>query len=175
MLLHSTWQPYIYQYLLLLTYMRQTDNHTQDNILPTDTWQLAIDSSTLMVQDSTEAFLTENEGKLPFQVWETESQPITMTVKVCEVEWELNKNTAASPPQSPVACVENGTVDQVRLVPFVAARLRLGESFTSLMWYMYMKEGNEKLRYFIKLLIHFWHSWYWTCWQTAEDRLLVTF
>ena len=114
--------------------MRQTDNHTQDNtLLPTDTWQLAIDPSTLMVQDSTEAFLTENEGKLPFQVWETESQPITMTVKVCEVEWELNKNTAASPPQSPVACVENGTVDQVRLVPFVAARLRLGESFTSLM------------------------------------------
>ena len=102
---------------------RQTDN---DNT-PTDTWQLAIDPSTLMVQDSTQAFLTENEGKLPFQVWETESQPITMTAKVCEVEWELNKNTAAPPPQSPVACVENGTVDQVRLVPFAAAKLRLGE------------------------------------------------
>ena len=109
-------------------YIRQTDNHTQDNtLLPTDTWQLAIDPSTLMVQDLTEALLAENEGKLPFQVWKTESQPITMTAKACEVEWELNKNTAAPPPQSPVACVENGTVDQVRLVPFAAAKLRLGE------------------------------------------------
>ena len=86
----------------------QTDN---DNT-PTDTWQLAIDPSTLMFQDSTEALLVENEGKLPFQVWKTESQPITMTAKACKVEWELNKNTAVSPPQSPVACVENGTVDQ---------------------------------------------------------------
>ena len=101
----------------------QTDN---DNT-PTDTWQLAIDPSTLMVQDSTEALLMENEGKLPFQVWKTESQPITMMVKAYEVEWKLNKNTAVPPPQSPVACVENGTVDQVRLVPFAAAKLRLGE------------------------------------------------
>ena len=80
-----------------------------------------------MVQDSTEALLMENEGKLPFQVWKTESQPITMMVKAYEVEWKLNKNTAVPPPQSPVACVENGTVDQVRLVPFAAAKLRLGE------------------------------------------------
>ena len=55
-----------------------------------------------------------------------ESQPITMTAKACEVEWESNKNTAP-PPQSPVARVENGTVDQVRLVPFAAAKLRSGE------------------------------------------------
>jgi len=80
-----------------------------------------------MVQDLTEALLMANESKLPFQVWEMESQPITMTAKACEVEWELNKNTAAPPPQSPVACVKNGAVDQVRLVPFAAAKLRLGE------------------------------------------------
>ena len=47
--------------------------------------------------------------------------------KACEVEWELNKNTAVPPPQSPVACVENGTVDHVRLVPFSVAKLRLEE------------------------------------------------
>ena len=80
-----------------------------------------------MVQDSAEALLAANEGRLPFQVWEMESYPITMTVKACEVEWELNKDTAPPPPQSPVACVENGTVDQVRLVPFTAAKLRSGE------------------------------------------------
>ena len=110
--------------------MQQTDNHTQDNnLFPTDTWRFAIDPSTLMVQDSAEALLAANEGRLPFQVWEMESYPITMTVKACEVEWELNKNTAVPPPQSPVAHVEkNGTVDQVRLVPFAAAKLRLGET-----------------------------------------------
>ena len=87
-----------------------------------------------MVQDSTEALLAANEGKLPFQVWKTESQPITMMAKACEVEWELNKNTAVPSPQSPVACVENGTLDQVRLVPLAAAKLRLGE-IPSLQWY----------------------------------------
>ena len=52
-----------------------------------------------------------------------------MMVKACEMEWELNKNTAVPPPQSPVVLVEkNGTVDQVRLVPFAAAKLRLGET-----------------------------------------------
>jgi len=40
-----------------------------------------------------------------------------MTAKAYEVEWKLNKNTAVPRSQSPVACVENGTVDQVRFVP----------------------------------------------------------
>ena len=39
----------------------------------------------------------------------------------------LNKKMAALPHQSPVACVENGTVDQVRLVPLTVAKLRLEE------------------------------------------------
>jgi len=58
-----------------------------------------------------------------------------MTVKVCEVEWELNKKMAAPLPQSPVVCVENGTLDQVRLVLLAAAKSRLGE-ISSLQWYV---------------------------------------
>jgi len=50
-----------------------------------------------------------------------------MTAKVYEVEWGLDMNTAALPPLSPVTCVKNGTVNQVRLFPFAAAKLRLGE------------------------------------------------
>jgi len=50
-----------------------------------------------------------------------------MSVKICEVEWKLNKKMAASLPQSPVVCVENRTLDQVRLIPLAAAKLRLGE------------------------------------------------
>jgi len=55
------------------------------------------------------------------------SNTIMMTAKACEVEWRLDMNTVASSPFSPVACVKNGTVNQVRLVPFAAAKLRLGE------------------------------------------------
>jgi len=36
----------------------------------------------------------------------------------------LNKNTAVPPSQNPVARIENGTVDQVRLIPSTAAKLR---------------------------------------------------
>jgi len=69
-----------------------------------------------MIHDSTDLLLMANRGKLPVQVWEPDSQAITMTAKSCEVEWGLDMNTAASPPLSPVACVKNGTVNQVRLV-----------------------------------------------------------
>jgi len=50
-----------------------------------------------------------------------------MTAKACEVEWGLDMNIAASLHLSPVTCVKNRTVNQVRLVPFAAAKLRLGE------------------------------------------------
>ncbi|KAF5348470.1 hypothetical protein D9756_009679 [Leucocoprinus leucothites] len=109
-------------------YLTPTDNHTQDNtLLPTVTWQLAIDPSTLTIQDSTKSLLAANGGKLPVQVWATGNQPITMTAKACEIEWGLKSNTAAAPPQSPAACIEGGSVNQVKLVPFAAAKLRLGE------------------------------------------------
>jgi len=39
----------------------------------------------------------------------------------------LNKKIAELLSQSPVVCVENGTVDQVRLVLLAVAKLRLGE------------------------------------------------
>jgi len=80
-----------------------------------------------MIHDSTDLLLMANRGKLPVQVWEPDSQPIMMTAKACKVEWGLDMNMAASLPLSPVACVKNGTVNQVRLVPFAAAKLRLGE------------------------------------------------
>jgi len=47
--------------------------------------------------------------------------------KICEVEWKLNKKMAALLPQIPVVYVENGTVDQVRLILLTIAKLRLGE------------------------------------------------
>ena len=58
-----------------------------------------------------------------------------MIVKVCEVEWKLNKKMAVPLPQSSVVCVENGTLDQVRLILLAIAKLRLGE-IPSLQWYV---------------------------------------
>jgi len=127
----------------------QADNYTQDNtFLLTSTWQPAIDASTLTGQNSSQTLLAANEGKLPFQVWGTGSQPIIMTAKVCEVEWELSKKMAAPLPQNPVACVENGTVDQVRLVPLAAAKLRLGEipvmEIENQALFRYVYEGKKR-------------------------------
>jgi len=50
-----------------------------------------------------------------------------MMAKVCEVAQKLSKKMAAPLPQSPVVCVENGTLNQVRLVLLAKAKWRLGE------------------------------------------------
>jgi len=50
-----------------------------------------------------------------------------MMAKVYEVVRELSKKMVAPLPQSPVVCVENGTLNQVRLVLLTKAKLRLGE------------------------------------------------
>ena len=50
-----------------------------------------------------------------------------MIAKVYEVEWELSKKIVALLPQSSITYIKNRTVNQVRLVPLVTAKLRLGE------------------------------------------------
>lgn len=49
-----------------------------------------------------------------------------MTANACEIEWGLFKSTAAAPPQSPASCLSS-SMSEVKLVPFGAAKLRLGE------------------------------------------------
>lgn len=102
-------------------YITPTDNHTHDNtLLPTTEWRLAIDPSTIQVHDKSAQ--TEN---MPFYAWEPGAQPVTMTASACQIEWGLVHNTASVPPVSPNQCI--GSVFQVKLVPFAAAKLRLGE------------------------------------------------
>lgn len=99
----------------------QFDNHTHDNtLLPTSEWSLAIDPSTIVVSDNSAT--TES---IPFYAWAPGSSPVTMTATACTIDWGLTLGTASAPPTSPNACVgENFTV---KLVPFAAAKLRLGE------------------------------------------------
>jgi hypothetical protein len=103
------------------SYLTPFDNHTQDNtLLPTAPWELAIDPSTIKFVDK-----TATTTVLPQYIWAPDSPPVSMTVTACQIEWGLVNGTAAPPPASPVACT--GDEFQAKLVPFAAARLRLGE------------------------------------------------
>ncbi|KAJ7033743.1 hypothetical protein C8F04DRAFT_1104026 [Mycena alexandri] len=97
------------------------DNHTHDNtLLPTSDWSLAIDPSTIVVSDK-----SATTNAIPYYAWAPGSSPVTMTATACLIEWGLTLGTASAPPVSPNTCI--GEHFQVNLVPFAAAKLRLGE------------------------------------------------
>ncbi|KAF5385626.1 hypothetical protein D9757_005544 [Collybiopsis confluens] len=103
------------------SFITPADNHTLDNtLLPTSEWRLAIDPKTIKFVDK-----THTTTVLPQYIWAPDSQPVSMTVSACQIEWGLVNGTAAPPPASPVACA--GDKFEAKLVPFAAARLRLGE------------------------------------------------
>ncbi|KAF9459203.1 hypothetical protein BDZ94DRAFT_1199867 [Collybia nuda] len=101
-------------------FLTATDPHTKEfTLLPTTEWRLAIDPATIAV--------TDNSGKttsLPSQAWAPGNQPVTMSARACQINWGLKLGTAAAPPSNP-SCV--GAPFTVKLVPFAAAKLRLGE------------------------------------------------
>ncbi|KAJ6627782.1 hypothetical protein B0H10DRAFT_1991863 [Mycena sp. CBHHK59/15] len=102
-------------------YITPFDNHTHDNtLLPTSAWNIAIDPSTIVVSDK-----SATTQSIPFYAWAPGSQPVTMTASACQIQWGLTLGTASPPPTSPVRCT--GDVFKVKLVPFGAAKLRLGE------------------------------------------------
>jgi hypothetical protein len=102
-------------------YFTPTDNHTRDNtLLPTSEWRLAIDPSTIEVND-----LSTKISSMPYYAWAPGAQPVTMTATACQIEWGLVNGTASAPPLSPNDCV--GGTFEVKLVPFAGAKLRLGE------------------------------------------------
>ncbi|KAJ7196912.1 hypothetical protein C8J57DRAFT_1419137 [Mycena rebaudengoi] len=102
-------------------YITPFDNHTHDHFMnATSEWRLAIDPSTIVVSDK-----SATTKSIPFFAWAPGSQPVTMTASACQVEWGTSLGTASAPPTSPVAC--QGKITKVKLVPFAAANLRLGE------------------------------------------------
>ncbi|KAJ6488040.1 hypothetical protein C8R45DRAFT_1097879 [Mycena sanguinolenta] len=97
------------------------DNHTHDHtLLPTSDWNVAIDPSTIKVVDK-----SATTDSIPYYAWAPGSSPVTMTATGCLIEWGLTLGTASAPPVSPNQCI--GEHFQVNLVPFGAAKLRLGE------------------------------------------------
>ncbi|KAJ6595743.1 hypothetical protein DFH09DRAFT_146500 [Mycena vulgaris] len=102
-------------------YVTPFDNHTHDStLLPTSEWSVAIDPSTIVVSDK-----SATTQSIPYYAWAPGSQPVTMTATACQIAWGLTLGTASAPPASPNACV--GEHFKVKLVPFAAAKLRLGE------------------------------------------------
>jgi len=102
-------------------YLTPFDNHTQDHtLLPQMLWNLAIDPKSIVVSDK-----SANLQSVPYYAWAPGSSPVTMTATACEIEWGLTTGVASAPPQSPNNCV--GEHFKVNLVPYGAAKLRLGE------------------------------------------------
>ncbi|KAF9054831.1 hypothetical protein BJ165DRAFT_1399979 [Panaeolus papilionaceus] len=102
-------------------YLTSTDPNTKDHkLLPTTEWRVAIDPSTIQVIDNSASTST-----MPYYAWAPGSPPVSMSVSACQINWGLTKSTASAPPVSPNACV--GKVFKAKLVPFGAAKLRLGE------------------------------------------------
>ncbi|KAJ7793921.1 hypothetical protein B0H14DRAFT_2924745 [Mycena olivaceomarginata] len=89
-------------------------------LLPTGNWSIAIDPSTIVVSDKSATI-----KEIPYYAWAPGSSPVTLTATGCLIEWGLTLGTASAPPVSPNACV--GDHFEVKLVPFAAAKLRLGE------------------------------------------------
>ncbi|KAF5377925.1 hypothetical protein D9615_006767 [Tricholomella constricta] len=102
-------------------YLTPTDPNTEDNkLLPTSEWRVAIDPSTIVVQDNSGTI-----SKMPYYAWAPGSSPVTMTARACQIAWGLTRGTASAPPRSPNKCA--GPVFTAKLVPFASAKLRLGE------------------------------------------------
>ncbi|KAH9480851.1 hypothetical protein JR316_0007453 [Psilocybe cubensis] len=102
-------------------YLTPTDNHTVDNtLLPTSEWRIAIDPNTIEVNDE-----SSHTSSMPYYAWAPGAQPVSMTATGCQIEWDLVDGTASAPPMSPNSCV--GDTFKVKLVPFAAAKLRIGE------------------------------------------------
>ncbi|KAF9054822.1 hypothetical protein BJ165DRAFT_1382530 [Panaeolus papilionaceus] len=102
-------------------FLTPTDDHTKDHtLLPTTEWRVAIDPSTIEVLDT-----STKTSAMPFYAWAPNAQPVSMSVTACQINWGLENGTAAAPPPSPNKCV--GKLFKAKLVPFGAAKLRLGE------------------------------------------------
>ncbi|KAH7921753.1 hypothetical protein BV22DRAFT_1038302 [Leucogyrophana mollusca] len=88
--------------------------------LATDTWQYAIDTSSLKFNSN-----PPSSGTLPSPIFDAGLPPLTITAVACPIEWDLaGSNFAASPPESPTC---TGSPTNITLWPFGATKLRIGE------------------------------------------------
>lgn len=89
-------------------------------ILPTTSWALAIDPSTLHFN------APAPNASLSNPVWSLNAPPVSITATVCEIEWTLVDGYAPNPPlKNQRKCTGNPL--QVNLVPYGSAKLHMAE------------------------------------------------
>ena len=77
----------------------------------TETWQYAIDTSTLQFHNS-----PPSSGSLPSPIYDSGLPPMSMTVTACEIEWSVAGDTFASSPPSNPECT--GPATNITLWPY---------------------------------------------------------
>ncbi|KIJ65204.1 hypothetical protein HYDPIDRAFT_88757 [Hydnomerulius pinastri MD-312] len=88
--------------------------------LSTDSWNYAIDPSTLTFHSN-----EPSSGQLPSPIFDAGLPPLTITATACLIEWNLAGQTFVDPPPQNPTCT--GTQTNITLWPYGATKLRIGE------------------------------------------------
>ncbi|KAK1227875.1 hypothetical protein PQX77_009118 [Marasmius sp. AFHP31] len=84
---------------------------------PTMSWQYGIETASLKYNG--------DASTLQSTPWSRSGAPVSITANGCLVDWNVVTNTADAPPSSPATC--NSAKQEVRLIPYGAAKLRMSE------------------------------------------------
>ncbi|KAJ8090384.1 hypothetical protein PM082_018980 [Marasmius tenuissimus] len=84
---------------------------------PTASWQYGIETASLKYNG--------DASTLQSTPWSRSGAPVSITANGCLVDWNVVTNTADGPPSSPASC--KSAKQEVRLIPYGAAKLRISE------------------------------------------------
>ncbi|KAJ3511275.1 hypothetical protein NLJ89_g4191 [Agrocybe chaxingu] len=82
-------------------------------------WQYAIDPATLKFAPAAPP------ATLPSPIFDSGKPPVSITVSACPISWPIAGDTFAAPPPTNPTCT--GSARTIRLTPFGATKLRIGE------------------------------------------------
>ncbi len=92
------------------------------SILPTEPWNVAIDTTTLQFYE----YPNRYDQWLPHPIWHEERTPVGISVLACKIEWELEDGYAPNPPlKGQRNCT--GRAFPVELRPYGSAKLHMAE------------------------------------------------
>ncbi|KAI1376291.1 hypothetical protein F4677DRAFT_87977 [Hypoxylon crocopeplum] len=95
-----------------------TTPHTHDHIVvPTSTWNIAIDTSQIKVVHADVSTLSN-------PIWDLGAPPVELRVAAVEIDWPLEYDTAANPPLEPHI---TGKPFSARFVPFGSAKIHMSQ------------------------------------------------
>ena len=87
-------------------------------IVPTSTWNVAIDPEQIQVVHTHQA----QGQELPNPIWDLGSPPVELRIAAVEIDWPIDLDTPANPPQNPKII---GNPFSARFVPYGSAKLHM--------------------------------------------------